>query len=104
MEDRVAAAKTHKHYELIFLHYYFSSISEFCAESIIRSLISKVDSIDGKYKIAVAQMCLWLVNFVSLFDADRKGISFAKSPKTRSKIAKMFTMGIKLSTEFVGFR
>ena len=60
MEDRMLTSKTQKHYEHIFLHYYFSSISDYCAESMVRSLISKVDSIDGKYKIAVAQMCVWV--------------------------------------------
>lgn len=102
MEDRMLTSKTQKHYEHIFLHYYFSSISEYCAESMVRSLISKVDSIDGKYKIAVAQMCVWLVNFVTLFDVDRMDLSSGKHSKIRSKIGKLFAMGIKLSHEFVG--
>jgi hypothetical protein len=102
MEDRMLTSKTQKHYEHIFLHYYFSSISDYCAESMVRSLISKVDSIDGKYKIAVAQMCVWLVNLVTLFDVDRMDLSSGKHNKIRSKIGKLFAMGIKLSHEFVG--
>ena len=66
MEDRMLTSKTQKHYEHIFLHYYFSSISDYCAESMVRSLISKVDSIDGKYKIAVAQMCVWVWSKIRL--------------------------------------
>ena len=62
MEDRMQSAKLHKQYETIFLHYYFSSISNYCAESMALSLLSKVDSVDCKYKIAVGQMCIWVVD------------------------------------------
>ena len=60
MEDRMQSAKSHRHYENIFLHYYFSSISKYCAEPMAKSLLTKADSIDSKYKIAVAQMCVWV--------------------------------------------
>ena len=82
MEDRMLTSKTQKHYEHIFLHYYFSSISDYCAESMVRSLISKVDSIDGKYKIAVAQMCVWVWSKIRLqIIASRVGIILKYSRK-----------------------
>ena len=45
-----------------------------------------------------------LVNFVTLFDVDRMDLSSGKHNKIRSKIGKLFAMGIKLSHEFVGSR
>ena len=76
MEDRMLTSKTQKHYEHIFLHYYFSSISDYCAESMVRSLISKVDSIDGKYKIAVAQMCVWVRSKITYQNITYDGRNF----------------------------
>lgn len=101
MEDRMLAAKNHKHYEHIFLHYYFTSISNYCAQNIVESLATKVDSIECKYKIAVAQMCVWLINFVALFDSNRPDLDDQQRAKLNDKITKMFTLGLKLSMEFI---
>ena len=59
MQDRVKM--TTKNMELIFLHYYFHSISRYSAETIVASLATKVSSISGKYKIAVAHMNIWVL-------------------------------------------
>jgi len=101
MEDRMQSAKLHKHYEITFLHYYFSSISNYCAEGMANSLLSKVDSVDCKYKIAVGQMCIWLVNFVSVFDSNRIDLSGDKNSRVRNKVTNLFTLGVKLSAELV---
>jgi len=101
MEDRMQSAKSHRHYENIFLHYYFSSISKYCAEPMAKSLLAKADSIDSKYKIAVAQMCVWLINFVSVFDSNILDLGAPKNERARDKVSNLFAMGIQLSANFI---